>query len=110
VPEPRQAEEGLDHVQEPLARRDFHPHARVAVALQDALAAIDRAAPPRRLRMPRTPTRPRSVSNRSSLAIARGLARRTGLIWHEERLRRWARPLLAARGTTEAPADSGRVV
>ncbi|HZW52635.1 MAG TPA: hypothetical protein VFF00_01310 [Candidatus Elarobacter sp.] len=92
--------------------RRMPSHARVAVALQEALAAIDRAVPPRRLRMPRTPTRPRSVSNRSWLAIARGLARRTGLIWHEERLRRWARPLLAARGridTTEAPADSGRV-
>jgi hypothetical protein len=90
-------------------------HARVAVALRSALAAIDCTVPPRRLRVAPTRTRPDGASSWSTGAVVRAVARRTGLMWHEERLRRWTRPLLVAAGrghdTAETPArSSARVV
>ncbi len=81
-------------------------HARVAVAVRSALAAIDCTAPPRRLRVSPPPPRAGNASRWSAGAVARAVARRTGLMWHEERLRRWARPLLVAAGRRRGAAET----
>lgn len=72
-------------------------HARAAVALRSAFEAIDHRGAPRRVRLPgavravEPGTQPDAADPGSAAArLARAILRRTGLVWHEERLRHWA--------------------
>lgn len=95
--------------------RRLPTHARTAVALRAAFTAIDHAGAPRPLRLSPVGDHVRTAERSTAARLTRAILRRTGLVWHEERLRRWACPLIARiarhrdRGAATAHAGSERV-